>query len=328
MKQATILHVCLSETRATPKSAVDHAVLREGHGLEGDAHAGAWHRQVSLLDHADIETVRAQSLEIESGAFGENLVISGLALDALGIGSRLRLGEAELEITQIGKVCHNRCAIYERTGDCIMPRAGIFARVVTGGEITPGMSVEVTAQVSRRVIQAAVLTVSDRCACGETKDTAGPAVAVVLERQLEARVAWTGLVPDDQDRISETLKDVADRGLDLLLTVGGTGCGPRDVTPEATRAVINREVPGIAEAMRAASARITPHALLQRGICGVCGSTLIINLPGSENAAVENLAIALPVLPHAVRLLRGDTAHPEKEIRKESADRAARRRRR
>ena len=168
-----------------------------------------------------------------------------------------------------------------------------------------------TLEVPRSVIQAAVLTVSDRCSAGTAKDTAGPAVADSFRQELRANVVWTGTVPDDQERISRTLKDLAKRGLDLLVTVGGTGCGPRDVTPEATRAVIDREVPGLGEAMRSASARITPHALLQRGVCGVCGSTLIVNVPGSRKAAVENLTVILPALPHAVQLLRGDTAHPE-----------------
>jgi molybdopterin adenylyltransferase len=138
-----------------------------------------------------------------------------------------------------------------------------------------------------------------------------------LQQRLAARIAWTGTVPDEQEPISETLRDLAARGLDLVVTSGGTGCGPRDVTPEATRAVIEREVPGLAEAMRTASAKVTPHALLQRGVCGIRESTLILNLPGSPKAAVENLVAVLPALPHAVDLLRGQTAHPETDPPKE-----------
>ena len=158
---------------------------------------------------------------------------------------------------------------------------------------------------SRSVIQVAVLTVSDRCAAGVADDTAGPAVADLLVQRLDARVSWTGVVPDERKAIAVTLKNLADRDFDLLVTVGGTGCGPRDVTPEATRDVIAREVPGLAEAMRTASARVTPHALLQRGLCGACGSALIVNLPGSRKAAVENLTVILPAIPHAVRLIWG-----------------------
>jgi len=323
MKQGTILHVCVSERKGTVKDAVQRAVLRENHGVEGDAHAGPWHRQVSLLGRSDIDTIRAKGLELAPGAFGENLVVDGLDLDTLGIGTRLRISvaagappadrdnEAELEITQIGKVCHNRCAIYDRTGDCIMPRAGVFARVSEGGEVKPGMALEVTAEVPRDVIQAAVVTVSDRCAAGSMEDTAGPAVTGELKRTLEAHICRTEILPDDLETIATTLREIADRNVDLVVTVGGTGCGPRDVTPEATRAVIARDVPGLAEAMRSASARITPHALLQRGICGICGVTLVVNLPGSRKAATENLQVVLPALEHAVRLLRGESVHPQ-----------------
>ncbi len=310
-KAGTIQHVCLSQRKGTTKQAVERAVLRENHGLAGDAHAGDWHRQVSLLDEADIEYMRSQGLDLKPGDFGENLVISGLDLAELGIGTQLAIGAARIEITQIGKVCHHRCAIYYQAGDCIMPRAGLFCRVLAGGEVTPGMAIEVTHEVPRRVIQAAVVTVSDRCSCGQAEDTAGPAAAELLTERLDARIAAQELVPDEREALKKLLIELADRGYDLVCTVGGTGCGPRDVTPEATRAAIDREVPGLAEAMRSASARITPRALLQRGICGIRGVTLIVNLPGSANAAVENLMAIVDVLPHAVRLLRGDTEHGE-----------------
>jgi molybdenum cofactor synthesis domain-containing protein len=221
----------------------------------------------------------------------------------------IQVGETLLELTQIGKVCHTQCAIYQTAGDCIMPRAGLFARVIRGGEIAPGAKVEVIETVSRSLFQAAVLTVSDRCSRGETNDTAGPATANLIEQELPARLAWTGIVPDEQDQITTTLKDLAERGLNLILTVGGTGCAPRDVTPEATRALIQKEIPGLAEAMRRESAKITPNALTQRGVCGIYLSTLIVNLPGSEKAAVENLRVILPALPHAMKHLRGEKLH-------------------
>ncbi len=306
-----VAFVCVSERRGIPKRAVEGARLVADHGIEGDAHAGSWHRQVSLLDAADIDGMRSAELELEPGAFGENLVVSGLDLAALGVGSRLAVGEAELVISQVGKVCHSRCAIYVRTGDCIMPRRGLFARVVNGGEVATGDAVEVLEVVGPDVIQVAVVTVSDRCAAGQTKDTAGPAVTGLLETKLGARSAWSGVLPDDEETIAATLVDLADRDLGLVVTVGGTGLAERDVTPEATRRVVEREVPGLAEAMRAASSTITPHAWLSRAVCGIRRRTLIVNLPGSAKAAVENLEAILPTLPHAVQMLRGDTAHPE-----------------
>ncbi len=309
MTAGRVLHVCTSPDKHAAKRAVPQALFRTDHGLDADAHAGPGHRQVSLLDEADIETMRADRLDLPAGAFGENVVVRGIAMAELGIGTRLRVGEAEIEITQIGKVCHNRCAVYARAGDCIMPRAGLFARVTRDGIVRPGDAIEVTMHVPRDATQAAVLTVSDRCAAGEAEDRSGPAVVTALRDALHTHIAWQGVRPDVQETLEATLRDLASRGLDLVVTVGGTGCGPRDATPEATRAVIQREVPGLAEAMRAASAIVTPHAWLQRGLCGIRNATLIINLPGSPNAARENLAAIQPALPHAINLLRGHTRH-------------------
>ncbi len=309
MQAGTILHVCLSPRKGIAKTAVATATLIAERGMEGDVHAGDWHRQLSLLDEAEIETMRVKGLDLAPGAFGENLVIRGLELGDLGIGSRLRAGDVELEITQIGKVCHSRCAIYDRVGDCIMPRAGIFARVLRAGEIAPGLPIEIAELVPRSAIQVGVLTVSDSRAAGRAEDTTGPAVARLVSDRLGAHVAWSGVVADEAGDISDTLRNLAERNLDLAITAGGTGFGPRDVTPEATRAVIDREAPGLAEAMRAASLAVTSHAMLQRGVCGIRGAMLIVNLPGSEKAAVENLTEILAALPHAVRLLRGEMVH-------------------
>jgi MOSC domain-containing protein YiiM len=141
--------VCTSNRKGIPKRAVDRVTLRSGHGIEGDAHAGFDHRQVSLLSLEHIDEMRAKGLNLRSGAFGENLVIAGFDTDTLGLSSRLAVGSAELEISQIGKECHDRCAIYHTTGDCIMPRSGLFAVVVRGGEIIRGSRIEVTVAVAR-----------------------------------------------------------------------------------------------------------------------------------------------------------------------------------
>ncbi len=311
MSEGSVRAVCLSATKGETKAEVELAVLVADHGFEGDAHAGDWHRQVSLLAQSDVDSMRDRGLDLEPGAFGENLVFDGLDLDRLGIGSRIEVGEGVLEITQIGKACHHRCAIYFQTGDCIMPRAGVFARVAEGGRVRPESPVRIVREVSRSVVQAAVVTVSDSAAAGTAGDTTGPAVADLLARRLDANLAWAGVVPDEEDQIASRLVELADRGLDLVVTAGGTGCAARDRTPEATRAVIEREIPGLAEAMRASSAQVTPHAWLQRGVCGIRRSTLIINLPGSRKAATENLEAVLPMVPHALQLLRGETAHPE-----------------
>ena len=157
-------------------------------------------------------------------------------------------------------------------------------------------------------IRFGILTLSDRSALAERPDSSGPALARLLEEQGWS-VVKQGLLPDEEPAIRAVLIDWTDGGeLDVILTTGGTGVSPRDVTPEATLAVIERDVPGLAEAMRSASLRITPHAMLSRIVTGIRKRTLIINLPGSPKGAVENLQTVIPVLPHAVQLLREDPA--------------------
>ena len=157
-------------------------------------------------------------------------------------------------------------------------------------------------------IRFGILTLSDRSARGEREDTSGPALVRLIQAE-EWSVTKQALLPDNESAIRAILCEWADSGeLDVILTTGGTGFAPRDVTPEATRAVIGRESPGLAEAMRAASLKITTHAMLSRIVTGIRKKTLIINLPGSPKGAVENLQVVIPILPHAVQLLQDDPA--------------------
>ncbi len=153
----------------------------------------------------------------------------------------------------------------------------------------------------------AILTVSDKGSRGERVDEAGPAIRDIAE-EAGWEVIAVEVVPDEIDRISAALRKFSDEEhADLIFTTGGTGMSPRDVTPEATRAVIDREAPGFAEAMRAASLRITPHAVLSRAVSGLRGCTLIVNLPGSPRAVRENLEVVLPAIPHGLEKLRGSS---------------------
>jgi len=251
---------------------------------------------------------------VDSGSFGENLVVEGFDFRSLPVGTLLRCGEVLLEMTQIGKECHSHCAIYHKMGDCIMPREGVFARVLEPGTVRVGDEMVLEERTGRRPYQAAVITLSDRCSRGESEDTSGPGLAeLLLKRGYE--VAETVLIPDEGEKLKAQLIRLADqRQLDLILTTGGTGFSPRDITPEATLEVATRQAPGIAEAIRAYSLTLTPSALLMRGVSVIRKGTLIINLPGSEKASRECFEYVAGSLPHGLDLLRNgvsDCGRPE-----------------
>lgn len=301
--------VCLSEKKGTQKSVVQQISLRAGWGAEGDAHAGKWHRQISLLPKESIEAFRKQGVEIAYGDFGENMVISGLDLPRFPVGTRLRIRSALLEITQIGKACHNSCAIRERTGDCIMPRDGVFAVVLKDGVVKAGDLVEVIGADPERPFSAAVITLSDRAFSGTYEDLSGPAVAGEIQKN-GYEVIEQILLPDDREKLEAELCRLCDqRQVDVIFTTGGTGLSERDITPEATLAVCDREVPGIGEALRAYSANYTANAMLSRQTAGIRRRTLIVNLPGSPKACGEDLEFLMKPLRHGLGILRGTEDH-------------------
>ena len=308
-----IVALCISEARGTVKHAVEKAKLIKGYGIEGDAHAGHWHRQVSLLAIEQVESfnqrIAASNAQILAraveGTFGENILVRGIDLRKLPVGTLLKAGNVVLKLSQIGKECHSHCQIFQRVGDCIMPREGVFATVEQGGVITSGMEIAVELPKADAQLRAAVITLSDKGAAGTRVDTAGPRAAELLA-QAGYEIVEQVLLPDVQVKIERELKRLADsRQVDLIVTTGGTGMAPRDVTPEATMAVATRNVPGIAEAIRTGSLAITNRAMLSRGVSVLRNSTLIVNLPGSKKAVEEALDIVLPTLQHGIRLAKG-----------------------
>ena len=301
-----VIAVCTSDRKGIQKKDVSTAHFSAEWGIDGDAHAGKWHRQISLLSADKIEAFNKRGANVIPGAFGENLVVEGFDFRALPVGTLLRCNDVLLEMTQIGKECHSHCEIYKKMGDCIMPREGVFARVIEPGTITVGDEMVIEKREGHFPWQAAVITLSDKGSAGQRKDESGPAIA--------KRLADSGydvveelLIPDDERVLKQELMRLCDqRQLDLILTTGGTGCSPRDTTPEATLAVADRNVPGIAEAMRAASLKITPHAMISRAASVIRGKTLIINLPGSPRACMENMDVFMDTIPHAMGLLRNE----------------------
>ena len=303
-----LIAICTSEKKGTQKQQVETAVLREDHGIEGDAHAGNWHRQVSLLGLEKIKAFRERGAEVEFGAFGENLVIEGFDFRNLPVGTRFRIGEALLEMTQIGKECHTHCAIYHMVGDCIMPREGVFAKVLKGGEIKVGDEVAEIQPDPGRAFTAAWITMSDKGSQGLREDESGPLIGKILTEN-GYDVVETILIPDDEDILKKELMRLADqRQVNLVMTTGGTGFSPRDITPEATEAVCERMTPGISEAIRAYSMTKTPRAMLSRAVSGIRGKTLIINLPGSPKAVRESLEFIMSSLEHGLEILNERTS--------------------
>ncbi|MBO8128333.1 MAG: molybdenum cofactor biosynthesis protein [Peptococcaceae bacterium] len=296
-----VVAVCTSRNKGEQKNDVGEAFLQENHGIVGDAHAGPWHRQVSLLAVESINKMREKGLNVKPGDFAENLTVEGMELHTLPVGTLLQIGPEVIgEVSQIGKKCHTGCAVFQKVGDCIMPREGIFIKVKKSGTVRKGDHIEVIGQVYR----VAVVTVSDTGAQGKRVDEAGQAVKDIV-RGWGWEVTQSKVISDDIEVIVETLVALCDEDVDLILTTGGTGFSPRDNTPEATSAIVERPVPGLAEVMRYETSKITPRAWLSRGVAGIRKRTLIVNLPGSPKAVQECLDVLASILPHGLEILSG-----------------------
>jgi molybdenum cofactor synthesis domain-containing protein len=330
---STVVAVCTSEVRGVQKTPVAEIELLADHGVKDDAHAGDWHRQVSLLADESAQVMRAKGVPVGAGAFGENILTRGIDVKGLPIGAQLRIGAPDagpapvavaegvlLEVTQIGKICHDPCAIYALAGECIMPTDGIFCRVLRGGRVRPGDAIEVVARTAHpapqppaRRFRVALVVLSDSRSTGAREDLVVPTTADVLE-STAFDIVDTRIIPDDEPGIVAVLRELVVRGdIHLILTSGGTGLAPRDHAPEATRAVIEREAPGLPELMRMKGLAHTPRAMLTRGIAGTAGRTLIVNLPGSPKAVREGLDALLAILPHALETLLGQSPECARE---------------
>lgn len=304
--------ICISEERGTIKHEVSNAKLIEGFGIENDAHAGKWHRQVSLLSAEKIDEFNFKGAKVNNGDFGENLIVEGIDCASLPAGSTIKIGESDscaiLKITQKGKECHSHCQIYKRMGDCIMPREGIFAEVIKGGEIKPGDFVSVKYPDINRPFSASVIVLSDKASNNEREDLSGPLACDILKKN-GYEIIELLLIPDDKERLKKELIRLSDqREADLIITSGGTGFSLRDNTPEATLEVAHRNAPGIAEYMRMKSSELTDRAMLSRAVSVIRGHSIIVNLPGSPKAVEECLGFILNGLEHGIRILRGSAS--------------------
>jgi molybdenum cofactor synthesis domain-containing protein len=309
MVKISVKSVNISERKGTIKVPVD-TIIFDCNGIRDDAHAGSWHRQVSLLGKESIDKMRpVLGRNIECGEFAENITTKGYPLWQMKPLDRLISGNIILEVTQIGKKCHgNNCTIFKETGDCIMPKEGIFCRVVSYGKLKAGDFFE----YHPKVLNIKIITVSDRASRGKYEDKSGPLLKQLATDYFSAEgrtiKADLSIVPDDRNAIESVVRSSIDEQFDLIFTSGGTGIGPRDLTPETVAPLIEKNIPGIMELIRVKYAHL-PNALISRGIAGVTGKTLIYTLPGNPKAVKEYADEILKTIEHSLIMLNGIDSH-------------------
>jgi molybdopterin adenylyltransferase len=305
-----VVSVNVSKEKGTVKSPAGHIDLDKT-GIKGDAHSGSWHRQVSLLGEESIKRFSSEAgREITSGEFAENITTRGLELvDTLPL-DRLVSENAELEITQIGKKCHgSNCAIFTEVGNCVMPKEGIFARVIRGGRLKAG---DMFSYNPRR-FRFLVVTLSDRASRGEYEDKSGPEISRLLHEFYDIRKRGVDIdsviIPDEEDGLKDIIGRSRLENYDFIITTGGTGIGPRDITPDVIRPMLDKEIPGIMEMIRMKYGAGKPNALLSRGVAGLMGTAFVYTLPGSVKAVNEYMTEILKTMEHLVYMLNGLDNH-------------------
>jgi molybdopterin adenylyltransferase len=309
MKQIEIVSVNISDKKGIIKHPVESIVLTET-GITGDAHAGDWHRQVSLLAHESIAQAEQKAGNtFPPGTFAENITTKGIELHKTAPFDRFVNNDVELEITQIGKKCHNTCAIGKQIGNCIMPLEGIFCRVIKGGELRPGA---VFTYVPR-IINASIITLSDRASKGIYEDQSGPMVKELLKAHFTTAnrhfLIENSILPDDEQLLRKAIEKAVNKKTDIIVTTGGTGIGPRDITPDVIKPMLQKEINGIMEFVRVKYGMQNPNAVISRSIAGTIGNTLVYCLPGSTKAILEYMGEILPTLEHSFRMIYGIDSH-------------------
>lgn len=306
--EPVVVSVNISEKKGTIKMPVPTIELTDI-GVKGDAHSGKWHRQVSLLGTESFEKFEGQAgRKLAYGEFAENITTSGIILYQTRPLDRFIIGETELEVTQIGKHCHgDGCAIYREVGNCVMPKEGIFCRVLRYGTVRAGDKVKYLP----RIFRIRVITLSDRASAGEYPDKSGPAAVNILTDFFNSQQWKTEIdrivMPDDAIELKQVMSDLD--GIDLVFTTGGTGIGPRDITVDVIEPLLHKKIPGIMELIRVKYGAEKPAALLSRGVAGVIGKTLVYTLPGSVKAVEEYLTEINKTLKHSIYMLHGLDLH-------------------
>jgi molybdenum cofactor synthesis domain-containing protein len=310
MQKVKVLSVNISTEKGTVKHSVESIELNEL-GVANDAHSGEWHRQVSMLGKESFDRFSQQAgRQLNFGEFAENITTEGVELVNTKPGDRFVGDNVELEVTQIGKACHgDGCAIYREVGNCVMPKEGIFLRVKKSGVLKPGDELKFYPKIYKVLI----ITLSDRASKGVYDDKSGPAVLAKVEDFFNT-LKWqhtieTMIIPDDDRMLRGNLLKAKDVGYDLVITTGGTGIGPRDITPEVVKEMLDKEIPGIMEMIRMKYGAQKPNALLSRGVAGLMGKAFVYTLPGSVKAVNEYMDEITKTLKHLYLMLMGIDSH-------------------
>jgi len=304
MTKIDILSVNISEQKGTIKKPVDTIELNKT-GVANDAHSGNWHRQVSLLAQESIDKFSEQAKrEIAFGEFAENITTKGLILHKTAPLDRFTMGDMLLEVTQIGKKCHgDNCSIFREVGNCVMPKEGIFCRVLEGGELKAGDQLE----YQPRIIKTLIITLSDRASRGEYVDKSGPLLKKLSEDFFKTKNRHyeieTLIIPDNKEQLKTILLRAQSENYDIVFTTGGTGIGPKDITPDVVKPLLTKEIPGIMELIRVKYGMEKANALVSRGIAGVMDKTLIYTLPGSPKAVNEYCCEIFKTIEHSLYML-------------------------
>ena len=294
----------ISGKKGVIKTPVESFEL-DGNGIVGDAHAGKWHRQVSLLGSESIKKFSGElGRPIGPGEFAENITLQGLDSTKVGVLDRFTCGEVILELTQIGKKCHGtNCVIYREVGNCVMPKEGIFCRVVNGGNLKAGDELI----FQPKEFKILVVTLSDRCFAGISEDVSGPLVAkkaqTLMETNSRKHKIDTLILPDEPDFISEKLSEAFKSNYDIIISTGSTGIGPRDIAPEAIKPLLDKEIPGIMDMVRMKYGMEKPNALISRAIAGTKNKTLVFAIPGSPKAVAEYMDEINKIIFHCFNML-------------------------
>jgi molybdopterin adenylyltransferase len=310
MDMAKVVSVNISKEKGTIKEAVPKICI-DANGIEGDAHAGPWHRQVSLLAKENLDGFSDQmDRAFAYGEFAENITTEGIDLSQVAIRDSLRIGEVVLEVSQLGKKCHgDGCAIFREVGQCVMPKAGIFARVLTGGSVEPGQAIEWI----QRPLKIQIITLSDRAAAGVYTDRSGPRVETLLADHFK-ETRWhlqilRDVIPDEPSALEDLIKKAVTDEADIILTLGSTGVGPRDIAPEIVESTCDKLIPGVMEFIRVKYGETIPSARLSRSVAGLIGQTQIYTLPGSVRAVDQYMEEILKTVEHTIFMVCGLDVH-------------------